>query len=83
MMSHSDNETLMQLKHSTPSKVRFADEAGPSTAPSKPATPSTTNMDTTTLSTNDLYTDAFNFALSKNFSSTLTVSLTTKDAILK
>ena len=86
MMSHSDDEILMQLKHSTPSKVRFADEAGPSTAPSIPATPSTTNTDTTTvtsLSTNDLYRDAFNFAFSKKFSSTLTASLTTKDAILK
>ena len=49
MRSHSDDDTLMQLKHSTPSKIRFADEAGPSTAPSKPATPSTPNTDTTTV----------------------------------
>ena len=86
MMSHSDEETLMQLKHSTPSKVRFADEAGPSTAPSAPATPSTTNTDTTRVtspSTDDLYTDAFNFALAKIFSSTLMASLTSKDAIRK
>ena len=47
MMWHSDDELLMQLKHSRPSKVRFADEAGTSTAPSIPATPSTPNTDTT------------------------------------
>ena len=86
MMSNSDNETLMQVKHSTPSKVRFADEAGPSTAPAVPATPSTPNRDTTTVnspSTDVLYTDAFNFALSKIFSSTLMASLNSKDAILR
>ena len=86
MMSHSDEETLMQLRRSTPSKVLFADEAGPSTAPSVPATPSTTNTDKTTVispSTDDLYTDTFNFALSKIFSSPLMASLTSKDAILK
>ena len=86
MMSNSDEETLMQVKHSTPSKVRFADEAGPSTAPSVQATPSTPNTDTTTVtspSTDGLYTDAFNFALSKIFFSTLIASLTSKDAILK
>ena len=86
MMSNSDEKTLMQVKHSTPSKVRFADEAGPSTAPAVQATPSIPNTDTTTVtspSTDDLYTDAFNFALSKIFSSTLMVSLNSKDAILK
>ena len=86
MMSNSDDETLMQEKQSSPSKVRFADEAGPSTAPAVQATPSTPNTDTTTVtspSTDDLYTDAFNFALSKIFSSTLMASLTTRDAILK
>ena len=86
MMSNSDDETLMQVKHSTPSNVRFAEEAGPSTAPAVPATPSTPNADTTTVispSTDDLYTDAFNFALSKIFSSTVMASLTSKDAILK
>ena len=70
MMSNSDDENLMQVKQSTPSKVRFADEAGPSTAPAVQATPSTPNADTTTVtspSTDDLYTDAFNLALSKNF----------------
>ena len=70
----------------TPSKVRFADGAGPSTAPSVPATPSTPKMDTTTVtssSTDELYNDTFNFALSKIFSSTLMASLTSKDAILK
>ena len=59
MMSNSDDETLMQVKHSTPSKVRCADEAGPSTAPAVPATPSTPNTDTTTVNsqpTDDLYT---------------------------
>ena len=75
MMSNSDDETLMQVKHSTPSKVRFADEAGPSMAPAVPATPSTPNRDTTM--------DAFNIALSKIFSNTLMASLTSKDAILK
>ena len=86
MMSKSDDETLMQVKQSTPSKVRFADEAGPFRAPAVPATPSTPNTDTTTVtspSTDDLYTDAFNFALSKIFSSTLMASLTSKDAILR
>ena len=76
----------MQVKHSTPSNVRFADEAGPSAAPAVQATPSTPNTDTTTVtspSTDDHYTDAFNFALSKIFSSTLMANLTTKDAILK
>ena len=76
----------MRVKHSTPSKVPFADEAGPSTTLSVPATPSTPNTDTTTgtsSSTDDLYTDAFNFALSKIFSSTLMASLTSMDGILK
>ena len=88
MMSHSnsDEETLLQIKQSTPSKVRFANEAGPSTAPAVSATPVTPNTDTTTVtspSVDDLYLDTFNFALSKIFSSTLIASLTTKDAILK
>ena len=86
MMSNSDEETLMQVKQSKLSKVGFADNAGPSTAPAVQATPSTPNTDITTVkppSTNDLYTDAFNFALSKIFSSKLMASLTTKDAILK
>ena len=81
MMSNSDEEALMQVKQSTPSKVRSADEAGPSTAPAVRATPSTPNTDTTTVtspSTDDLYTDAFTFALSRIFSSTLMASLTTK-----
>ena len=74
----------MQLKHSTPSKVLHADEAGPSTALSVPATPSTPNTDTTTVtspSRDDLYTDAFNFALSKIFPSILMKRLTSKDSI--
>ena len=86
MMSNSDDETLMQVKQSTPSTVRFADEAGPATAPAVQATPSTPNTDTTTVTspfTDDLYTGTFNFALSKIFSSTLIASPTTKDAILK
>ena len=83
--SNSDEETLLQIKQSTPSKVRFADEAGQSTAPAVPATPVTPNTDTTVTSpsVDDLYLDTFNFALSKIFSSTLMASLTTKDAILK
>ena len=86
MISNSDDETLIQVKHSTPSKVRFAEEAGPSTAPAVPATPSTPNTDTTTVtspSTDNLYTDAFIFSFSKIFLSTLMASLTSKDAILK
>ena len=88
MMSHSnsDEETLMHVKQSTPSKVRFADEAGLLTAPAVPATPVTPNTDTTTVtspSLHDLYLDSFNFALSKIFSSTLMASLTNKNAILK
>ena len=86
MMSNADDETLIQVKHPMPSKVRFADEAVPSIAPAVPATPSTPNTDTTTVtsrSTDDLNTDAFNFALFEIFSSTLMASLTSNDAILK
>ena len=85
-MSNSDDETLMQVKHSTPSEVRFADEAGPTTTPAVQATPSPPKTDTTTVrlpSTDYHYTDAFNFALSKIFSSTLMANPTSKDAILK
>ena len=83
MMSHSssDEETLMQVKQSTPSKLRFADEAGPSTAPAVPATPISPNTDTTTVTSPSL--DYCNVTLSKIFFSTLMASLTTKDAILK
>ena len=84
--SNSDDETLMQFKQSTPSRVRFADEAGPSSAQAVPATPITPTTDTTTAtspSVDDLYLNSFNFALSKIFSSSLMPSLTTKDAILK
>ena len=84
--SNSDDETLMQVKQSTPSRVRFADEAGLSSAQTVPATPITPTTDTTTVtspSVDDLYLDSFNFALSKIFSSSLMASLTTKDAILK
>ena len=84
--SNSDEETLMQVKQSTPSKVRFADEAGSLTAPAVPATAVTPNTDTTTVtstSVDDLYLESFIFALSKIFSSTLMASLTTKAAILK
>ena len=86
MMSRFDEETLLQIKHSKPSKVRFADEAGPSRAPSVQATPSIPNTDTATVtspSTDDVYTDVFNLALSKIFSSTLIASLISKHAILK
>ena len=84
--SNSDEEILMQVKQSKPSKVKFADEAGPSTAPAVPATPVTPNTDITTImspSVDDLNLDSFNFALSKIFSSTPMASLTTKDEILK
>ena len=79
MMSPSDEETLSQIKQSRTSKVRFADEAVPSTAPSAPVTPSTPGTETATVtspSSDHLYTDAFSFALSKIFSSTLMASLT-------
>ena len=85
-MSNSDDETLRQVKQSTPFKVRFADEAGPSTARAESATPSTPNTDATIVtspSNDDLHTDAFIFALSKIFSSTLMANLISKDAILK
>ena len=84
--SNSDDETLMQVKQSTPSRVRFANEAGPSSAQVVPATPITPTTDTTTVtspSVDDLYLDSFKFALSKIFSSSLMASLSTKDAILK
>ena len=82
--STSDDETLMTVKQSTPSRVRFAEE-GPSTAQTAPTTPITPATDTTATSpsVDDLYLDSFNFALSKIFSSSLMASLTTKDAILK
>ena len=86
MLSQSDEETLSQINKATPSKIRFADEAARSTAPSAPVTPSTPGTETknvTALSSDDLYTDAFNFALSKIFSSTLMASLTSKEAILQ
>ena len=85
-MSQCDEETLLQIKQSTPSEVCFADEAGPSTAPLVPATPSTLGTETTTVtspSTDVFHTDAFNLALSKIFSSTLKSSLSSKDASLK
>ena len=78
MISHSDDKTFMQMKHSTPSEVRFADEAGPFKAPSAPSTPNTETATVTSVSTDDLYT-----ALSEIFFSTLMASLTSKDAILK
>ena len=84
--TNSDDETLMQVKQSTPSRVRFADEAGTSTAQAKPATPITPTTDTTTVtspSVDDLNLDSFNFALSKILSSSMMASLTTKDAILE
>ena len=83
--SNSDEETSMQVKQPTPSRVRFADKAGPSSAQAVPATPitPTTTTTVTSPSVDDLYLDSFNFALSKIFSSSLMASLTTKDAILK
>ena len=82
--SNSEDETLMTVKQSTPSRVRFA-EAGPSTAQAAPATQITPTTYTiaNSPSVDDLYLDSFNFALSKIFSNSLMASLTTKDAILK
>ena len=51
--------------------------------PAAPSTPGTETTTVTTPSSDDLYTDDFNFALSKIFSSTLMDSLTFSDAILK
>ena len=67
--SPSDDDTLMTVKQSTPSRVRFA-EAGPSTVQAAPVTPITPTTDTTATSpsVDDLYMDSFNFALSKIFS---------------
>ena len=86
MMSQCDEETLLQIKQSEPSKICFTNEADTSTDPPLPATPSTRGTETTTVtspSTDDLYTDAFTFALPNVFSSTLMASLTSKDAFLK
>ena len=86
LQSNSDEETLMQVKQSKTSRVRFTDEAGPSSAQAVPATPITPTTDTTTVTSpevDDLYLDSFNFPLSKMFSSSLMASLTTKDPILK
>ena len=47
--SNSDDETLMQVKQPKPSRVQFADEAGPSSAQAVPATPITPTTDTTTV----------------------------------
>ena len=82
--STSDDETLMTVKKSTPSRVRFAEE-GPSTVQAAPVTPITPTTDTTATSPSidDLYLDSFNFALSMIFSSSPMASLATKDAILK
>ena len=84
MMSNSDYETAQQTIRS---KVRFADQARPSKAPQNTTTPSTPGMDKThvtiTPSSDDLYTDTFNFSLSKIYSRILMESLTSKVAILK
>ena len=78
---------MSQIKQTLPSKIRFPDEATPSTAPPAPVTPSNPGTDTTnvinTPSSDDLYTVSFNFALIKILSSTLMASLTSKYAILK
>ena len=70
--SNSDDETLMTVKQSTPSRVRFA-EQGPSTAQAAPATPITPTTDTTATSpsatspsVDDLYLDSFNFVSLKS-----------------
>ena len=49
MMSNSEDETQMQVQHSSPAKIRFADEAGPSTVCAVPETPSTPKIGTTTV----------------------------------
>ena len=70
MMSNSDDETLMHVKQSTPSKVRLADEAGPSTARAATATPSSPNTDTTTVtspSTDDHYSTPLSLHYPKYF----------------
>ena len=87
MMSVSDDEMLHNIRQTTASKMRFADEARPSDAAQNTTTPSTTKTDTTnvtiTSSTDDLFTDSFYFASSKVFSYTLMASLIFKDTIHK
>ena len=72
MMSNSNDETLHNIKQTTPSKVRFADEAGPPNVSQNTTTTSTPGADTTKLTVTPqpdyLYTNSFNFALSKIFS---------------
>ena len=78
---------LSQTKQTSPSKVRFADEAWHSDAPPNTTTPSTPGTDTTnvnnTPSNDNPYTDILNLVLSKIFYRTLMASLTSKDATLK
>ena len=86
MMSQTDEKTLSRIKHATLLKILFADEAGPSTIPSAPVIPALPGTDTANVATpssDDLYTDKFDFALSKKISSTLMASLKLEDAILK
>ena len=81
-LTPNNSNSNIQIKQSTPSKVRFADEAGPSVS-ATPVTPNTDTKTVTSPSVDDLYLDTFNFAISKIFSRTLMASLITKDAILK
>ena len=87
MMSQTGDKMLYQIKLATPSKVPFADEAGPSTAQSAPVTTSTPGTDTTNVTkptSDDLYTDSIFLPFQRwMFSATLIASLTSKDAILK
>ena len=74
MISNSDDETLSQIQQTSPSKVRFADDVGPSNAPPNRTTPSTQGTDSThvtTTSSDGLHADSFNFVLSKIFSGIL------------
>ena len=70
MMSQTDEKTLSRIKHATLSMILFADEAGPSTAPSAPVIPASPGTDTANVATpsnDDLYTDKFNFAYQRKF----------------
>ena len=61
LMSPTNEETLSQIKQTTPSKVCLADQASPSTAPTAPVTLSTPGKDTKNVthltSRDDIYTD--------------------------
>ena len=87
MMSHSNDITLHNLRHTTFSEVRFSDDAESSNVAQNTTTDSTSGSVTTnvinTSPTGDLYTDPFIFVLSKIFAHALMDSFISRDVILK